>query len=61
MSELVCAFCLYDEDRKGQDAEPAITITDGNATCDEHLSWRDMDAFMIEQSRIRSRKSKGNQ
>ena len=51
--ELVCVFCLYDEDRKGQEAEPAITIADGYATCEDHLGWGDLGSFKIEQSRKR--------
>jgi len=61
MSELVCVFCLYAESRIGKDAKPAVTIIDGNATCDQHLDWRSLDVFLIEQARIRASKSKGNQ
>ena len=53
MPELVCVFCLYDEDRKGQDAKPAITVTYGQAVCEDHLGWEDLDSFNIEQSRKR--------
>lgn len=54
MDQLVCVFCLYDEDRKGQAAEPAITVESGNATCDEHLGgWDDLGAFLMEQARKR--------